>query len=80
MGEIAVEAHLGKDSADSWTLDAFALFEGKVCGDETVDQAGEPDVPESRVGFDSGEQRVLNGIGPCTALFEHSVILGRVGS
>ena len=80
MGEIAVEAHLGKDSSDSGSLDAFALFEGEVHGDEAVDQAGEPDVPESRVGFDSGKQRVLNGIGPCMALVEHSVILGRVGS
>ena len=78
MCEISVETHFGKDSADGRPLNAFALFESEVRRDKSVDQAGEPDVPEGGVGFDAGKKGVLDGIGPCSTLIKHSVVLCRV--
>ena len=80
MGEIAVEAYLRQDGADSGTLDAFALFQGEVGGHKTVDEAGEPNVPVGRVCFGAGKEGMLDSVGPCATLFEHLVVLGGVGA
>ena len=56
VGEIAVEAHFWEDGADGRSLNAFALLEGEIRGYKTINKAGEPGMPEDRVGFDAGKK------------------------
>ena len=50
-GEMTVETEFGEQSLHGRTLNAMALFESEVSGNEAVHNAREPDVPVGSMGF-----------------------------
>ena len=63
-GEIAVETHFGQNGTYGRALNGVALFVREISGDETVNEAGKPDMPERGVGFGTSEEGVADGICP----------------